>query len=144
MSNQTILVIARKYNDIIYAVSTSEFKHASERNLLIISQNPSNQFPLKEKFDKILRLEIPDVSLRSQFNLFKKIYLIQSELMCDTIFLSNIVLSSHQYIVKKSKCNKIILLEDGYMNYRSDIFDNNFKKDLFMRILGITKKVLLI
>lgn len=134
-----VLVIARKFNDIIYAVSCDEFQNASNKKLLIISQHPSDCFPLTSMFDETMYVFSPNASWKSQIRLLKDIYKISDKLKSDVILLSNIILFSHFNIVRASKCKNLIMLEDGYMNYRSDIFDNNWKKNLILNFMGFKK-----
>ena len=137
---KTVLVVARKFNDIFYAVNCEEFKKAKRKHLLIIAQNDNQLYPYTDLFDEIFKIESADVSWRGQIKLLSKILQLKNKLYCDILFTSNLVLLSHLFVVKISGCKSIILLEDGYMNYRSDNFDVNRIKNLVLRILGINKK----
>ena len=137
--DSTALVIARKFNDIIYSVSCDEFVSAGVKKLLIISDKKNEKFPMTEIFDDVIYLYEPDVSAKGQFRLLTKINRISSRIKADTVFMSNIILLSHYFIVRKTRCRRIILIEDGFMNYRSTRFDNNWKKDVLLRLMGFSK-----
>ena len=53
--NSKIIVIAFKYNDILYALGTSEFREATFRKLVIFyitGRNPKD-FPLQDIFNEV-------------------------------------------------------------------------------------------
>lgn len=139
MEGPTVLVVARKFNDIFYAVSSKEFKEAKSRKLLIMSNFSKDEFPLLDRFDKVIFIPAPDLTWKGQLRILSQLRKLKRELSCDIIFFSNIVLLAHYYIVKLTGCKRIILLEDGYMNYRGDTFDNNKTKELVLRLMGIGK-----
>lgn len=135
-----ILVVARKFNDIIYAVNSKEFRNATHKQLLIISNDENLSYPCTDIFDVVIRIHSSNVTWKGQIKLLLEINKIRTKFCCDILFTSNIVLLSHLFIIKTSKCKSIVLLEDGYMNYRNDCFDNNKKKDFVLRLLGINKE----
>lgn len=53
-SSDKILVVARKYNDIFYAISTSEWSQCSKHYLLMITDRlDQNEYPMQHLFDKV-------------------------------------------------------------------------------------------
>lgn len=140
---KTILVLARKYNDIFYAINCVEFKEAKWKKLVIITNGENLSYPCQELFNEIIWIHSSDVSWKGQLKLLFKLFRIRGDLRCDILFTSNIVLLSHLFIAKLSSCKSIVLLEDGYMNYRSDNFDTNKKKDLVLTLLAISKNNIL-
>lgn len=52
-SSDKILVVARKYNDIFYAISTSEWSQCSKHYLLMITDRlDQNEYPMQHLFDR--------------------------------------------------------------------------------------------
>ena len=114
----TTAVIAFKFNDIYYATSTLEWQRSYYKILiLIVTDNvTSNDFPQKELFDKVIIIKYS----RSFIFLFYAWWQVLSKFAkckVDIVFLSNPILIVNQLIIKKLCVSKIILLEDGLMNY---------------------------
>lgn len=124
MSN--ILVVAFKYNDILYALGTSEFQASTYKTLVIFYINGRNpkDFPLQECFDEVEYVQYQE----GIGNLWKNLMRIRSKKWdCDVLTFSNPTLLATKYIAKLSKAKKILWLEDGLMNYYplSDIHYNS-------------------
>ena len=85
--------------------------------ILIVTDNvTSNDFPQKELFDKVIIIKYS----RSFIFLFYAWWQVLSKFAkckVDIVFLSNPILIVNQLIIKKLCVSKIILLEDGLMNY---------------------------
>lgn len=116
MKQSKILVIAFKYNDILYALGTSEFKAATFKKLVIFyidGRNPKD-FPLQDAFN-----EVKYIRYREGFsNLWRNLLKIRSlHWDCDVLTFSNPLLLATKYIAKLSHSKTIIWLEDGLMNY---------------------------
>ncbi|QIA77854.1 glycosyltransferase family 52 [Rodentibacter caecimuris] len=115
-----ITVIAHKFNDILFAVETNEFKESHKKTLLVF-QMPNmneNDFPFLEKFDRVLFFTYDKVNIRR--NVLKFIFFIlkyRSSLKSNLIFLSNPHLLYNKLYVRLLNVESIILLEDGLMNY---------------------------
>ena len=124
MSN--ILVVAFKYNDILYALGTSEFQASTYKKLVIFYINGRNpkDFPLQECFDEVEYIQYQE----GIGKLWKNLIRIRSKQWdCDVLTFSNPILLATKYIAKLSKAKKILWLEDGLMNYYplSDIHFNS-------------------
>lgn len=133
----TVVVVARKFNDIIYATSTEEFQNSSEKRLVIISQHMNQQFPLVELFDSVEYIYSPKITTKGQLKLLYHLYKLRKYFKCDVLFFSNIILLSHLFLSKLSKSDHLILLEDGYMNYRGDMLIRNWRKEFILFLMGI-------
>lgn len=119
IKTKTLIVLARKYNDIYYSFSTEEWRSHNRHILLIIPNRANaNSFPCQNKFDKVIILP-PD-----KFVPYKKIfsyYIVLSKfLKCvrgDTIIMSNPEMFFNRVIYKLTKSKRVIFVEDGLMNY---------------------------
>ena len=59
MIEKRLLVIAFKFNDILYASSTDEYANATERHLVVFLEKFDLQkFPLLDQFDKVTAKKI--------------------------------------------------------------------------------------
>lgn len=115
---KTILVIAFKYNDILYSLATEEYKSCDYRKLLIVyasGKNPDN-FPCQNLFDEVLHIPYIDGTRNMPSNLYK-IFSNRKFLKSDIITLSNPVLLVNKYIFKLSGATSAVWVEDGLMNY---------------------------
>lgn len=145
MEEKSILVVAFKYNDILYSLGTSEFQEAEYKKLVIFfveGRNPED-FPFQDAFDEVEYVKYND----DVKNLWRNIMRIRKmKWSCDVLTFSNPILLATKYISKLSKAKKILWLEDGLMNYYplSDIPFNSsraFKKTIQF-ILGLNDKKL--
>ena len=137
-----LLVIARKFNDVFYAVSTSEWQRSDRRVLAIFAGREfAEQFPLQEEFDDVIVFDSGDSRL-SNIGTIRKIRRVRKRIRCDAVMLSNIVLVVNQYLMKMSECRHVFLLEDGLMNYYD--FRPSFRriKYLTQLLLGINEQKL--
>lgn len=136
------LVVAYKYNDILYAICTDEVVNSRKKKLLIIhnsNRNPKD-YPAQAFFDEVKYLNYSESNLGMLKNLIS-IYGLRSFLKADYITISNHILLINKLIVKLSKAKKIILVEDGLMNYypASDICFNSHRniKIIIEKLLGL-------
>lgn len=146
-NSNSLLVIARKFNDIFYAIETpiwDEFDY----HILVICANQrfAKQFPLKEKFNKIIVFDSSQNRL-SYGSILREINKKRKEIQCTVAITSNITLIVNQYILKASRCKNILLVEDGLMNYYNFTPKKNSWKRIAQFVLGInehklTKKIL--
>ncbi len=112
-----LLVIARKFNDIYYAVSTAEWGQFKRRVLVIFADGEfSRQFPLQSEFDDVITLDTTETR-RNNLRIIREIRRLKNRIQSDAVMVSNIVLVVNQYLIKMSKSRQIYLLEDGLMNY---------------------------
>ncbi|WP_143531129.1 hypothetical protein, partial [Rodentibacter ratti] len=87
-----ITVVAHKFNDILFAVETDEFKR-SHRKILLVFQMPNmkkSDFPFLDKFDRVLFFKYDKINIRT--NILKFIFFIlknRAILKSNLIFLSN-------------------------------------------------------
>lgn len=133
-----LLVVARKFNDILYAVSTREWQWCDRRILLIIAQNiDSKSYPFQYLFDEVIILNIESPSLKEQARLIYRLFRKKDRIACDYLLTSNVILLSHRYIIRVSGCKEVGLLEDGLMNYRNDLIDKSVVKTFCQRVLGV-------
>ena len=140
MENYSVCVIASKFNDIYYALSTEEFK-VKGRKLLIIckSKNLSPTiYPCQDSFDKILIVDNENNNFISfLINLFFcKLHLI--DLQASTLFLSNPILIVNQIIAKSLNAKKIIFLEDGIMNYYNFLPSKSINKKIIQNLFRVS------
>lgn len=138
----TLLVIARKYNDIFYAISTPEWK-CYNRHILVIFANDNfvKQFPAQERFDDIVIFNSVGNRI-GDMGLIRKIQKEKLRIQCDAIMLSNIVIVINQYLIKVCKGRQIYLLEDGLMNYYDFHPSTSKIKRLSQLLLGINERKL--
>lgn len=136
-SNNVLLVIARKYNDIFYAVSTPEWQQFDCHILVIFTEKKSLEgYPLLSLFDDIINLHCSGARTGTLFLLWK-IKAIEKRVQCTAVMMSNMVLVANQYLAKISGGKHIILLEDGLMNYYDFKPSKNKFKRCVQSFLGI-------
>lgn len=132
-----MLVVARKYNDIFYAISTEEWKMSSKHILLIISlHEDTSDYPLQQLFDEVYSIH----SGKGCINYIKTISSIKSilrKLEYNIVTISNVALMTSELILSYKKTKKVILLEDGLMNYYSFTPSRRLSKRIIERLLGI-------
>ncbi len=139
---QTILVVALKYNDILYALSTEEFEAAKEKKLLIIYANGKmpEKFPCQEFFTSVCYFPYIDNFKKMYVNLYRA-YKCRAYFESDCVSFSNPVLLITKLIFKYSKAARAIWLEDGLMNYYSlqDIKarNNQYLKQIFQCVFRL-------
>lgn len=134
-----LLVIARKFNDIFYAMSLPQWTLAHSRHLIIISNGLNkDDFPLQFAFDDVKFISYSGESIINIIKTLWKISKIEIGKI-DTIVLSNPVLVTNQYIIKKSRPKNIILIEDGSLNYSSFSPSRSFVKKSLQILLGINQ-----
>ena len=114
----TLLVIAFKYNDILYALSTEEYKQSVYKKLLIIyaERKRPEDFPCQDLFDEVVTIPYIDDLKKMPINIWK-IYSKRNFFKSDIIILSNPILLINKLICKLSDSNTAIWVEDGLMNY---------------------------
>lgn len=116
MDQKRLLVIAFKYNDILYALGTNEFQEATYKELVIFyvkGRNPKD-FPLQGSFDSVNYIKYHSSLMLLWLNLLKIRF---KSWRCDVLTFSNPILLAIKLISKLSKAKKVLWLEDGLMNY---------------------------
>lgn len=143
--NKRLVVIARKYNDIFYAMSTKEWKNCNYHGLIIIpNRSLANYFPNQEYFDEIIIFPKDDnvISYRL-FSFIKQIKRLLSNISADIVMMSNPEMFFNRIIFKYLKGNEIIFLEDGLMNYYHYKPTKNIKKKILSYIYSINDSIYL-
>ena len=139
----TILVIAHKYNDILYAITTEEYKISKRKILLILYSTINPQmFPFQDFFDERHYIEYDKTKyiglLMTLGILWKKFY----KLHVDIVIFSNPVLVVNQYVVHLVSPCKVILLEDGLMNYYEFTASASITKKLLQSLLRVNNNLI--
>jgi len=142
IENRTLIVIARKYNDIFYAVSTEEWNLCKKHILLIVPNRASkDSFTYIELFDEVIVLP-PDRDISTiQF----PSYLLRLKKMLSHIYgyyvtMSNPEMLCNKFIVRFTHSRYIIFLEDGLLNYINRAVVNEIPKQLVSSIFSINDK----
>lgn len=132
-----MLVVARKYNDIFYALSTVEWKKCSNHYLLMITDRlDQNQYPMQHLFDKVITIHAE----LSVISIFKQIYTLHKVLLqldYTIVTMSNIVTVANMFILNYNKTLEILMLEDGLMNYINFVPSKSNIKYIVMKILSL-------
>lgn len=139
----TVLVIARKFNDIFYALSTEESEKANYKILVIISPKEKHQsFPLVNKFDEVYYI---DASEKGTMGLLKQSLEVNKLRIrtCQAAILSNPILTINQLLINRFKVKEIIFIEDGLMNYYDFTPSGSKKKKIWQLLLGINQNKIL-
>lgn len=136
-----LLVVARKFNDIFYAMSTSEWTDATRKTLLIITDKLRKEdYPELEAFDEVCCVQSDFTSISAIPSLILKLRKTLKKLDFTTVTISNIAIVANKYILNSRKCKSIILLEDGIMNYRKFKESQSASKSFMMNLLGISNE----
>ncbi|CCZ10910.1 predicted protein [Odoribacter sp. CAG:788] len=117
-NQNSIAVIAFKFNDIFYSLATEELNNSGFKILiLLLTENMSSgSFPCQNKFDKVIKIYYRKNFLFFFFAWLQVLWKLKKHRV-EKVLLSNPILVINQLIISKLKANKIIFLEDGLMNY---------------------------
>lgn len=136
-----MLVVARKFNDIFYAMTTSEWTEAKKRTLLIITDKLRKEdYPELEAFDEVYCLKSDFNSIHAIPSLILRLKKLLSKIDFSTVLISNIAIVANKYILSNPKCENAILLEDGIMNYKNFKESQSSSKTLIMKLLKISNE----
>lgn len=139
-TSKTLLVVARKYNDIFYAISIPEWDQYTQHILVIIAEkNFAENFPLPNIFNDIIKIKYSG-KRNGNFQIIQDINIIKKRIQCSTITMSNIVLSANMYLIKVSGAKTLLLLEDGLMNYYDFKPSQSKTKQMVQWLLGINER----
>ena len=142
-SFMNILVVAKKYNDIYYALSLPEWNMSKYKTLIIITKKLSlSNYPMQDLFDEVHCIQSRTGSI-GIFQTLIDLKCLLPKLSYDTVVLSNISLVSNKYIVNNEKCKQAILIEDGYMNYYDFQEPKSIAKSSIMSLFGIRQSTVL-
>ncbi|MDU1889048.1 MAG: hypothetical protein E6767_00035 [Dysgonomonas sp.] len=134
---KTVLVIAFKFNDIIYSLNTNEYKLSDKSYLVILYNNiDPNFFPYTDCFDKVYNIKYKKKRL---FTTLVQIFY-SINLKIDYIITSNPILIITQYIIRQVKAKKVIMIEDGLMNYLHHNPSESKIKKILQLLFGIKEK----
>lgn len=137
---RNLLIVAKKYNDIYYALSLSEWQQCRKKTLLIVTKKLSQaNYPMQELFDEVYCVQSYDGSL-GIFQTLIELKRLLPRIIFDTVILSNISIVANKYILINPKCKQAILVEDGYMNYYDFKEPDNMRKRLLMNLFGIKQE----
>ncbi len=138
MKKEGLLVIARKYNDIFYSMSTDVWNSYDEHHLLIISHNSSkDDYPFLDKFDSVFYLYFDLTNGFHYLNIYIKLYKLLRNINYCGVCLSNVVVVPNLFILNHRKSQKVYLIEDGLMNYYDFKPNSSFLKRMLLKVLGI-------
>lgn len=140
MKKKSLLVVARKFNDIYYALSMPDWNTYNHKVLIIITNKLLQEdYPMQNYFNKVYCLK-ETKGIRSIIWLLIRLKIILSRLAFDTVSISNIAIVANKFIVSQNKCKNVILLEDGLMNYYNFKSSTAKNKLLLMKLLGVSDK----
>lgn len=135
-----MLVLARKYNDIFYAISTEEWEKTDKHYLLMITDRLDvAAYPMQDMFDKVFTIHTSNSAL----GIMKESRRIKSILLpldFSIVTASNLAMVENLYVLSQKKVKDIVLLEDGIMNYYNFRSSRRFAKLAVMAYLGINEK----
>lgn len=132
-----MLVVARKFNDIFYAISTKEWEMCDDHYLMMITYNlASDNYPMQNFFSKVFTVNTT-LGKALDIKALNTIKTIMSNLDFDIMTISNISLISSSFIISNKKVKECILLEDGLMNYYDFKVSRRLSKVIVERLLGI-------
>lgn len=141
----TMIVLARKYNDIYYAIASEEWIKYDKHILLIVpNRSPAQSFPYINFFDECVIIP-PDknISTRNFLKYILKIKKIMQHIRGDVIFMSNPEMLINRIIFKLSGSKEIIFLEDGLMNYYNFHSSNGGLKKIVEYFFSVSNKTYL-
>ena len=143
LSNQTVLVIAFKFNDILYAINTEEWRNAKVRKLAIFYNDSvsSIDYPFQDRFDDVISFHYNHNS-KSIAKSIINILCIKRWLHANYLITSIPLLLIVRLIFNLSKAKTVIWIEDGLLNY--DKPDSTLLKTgtIHARIKQIVQKLL--
>lgn len=144
---ESILVIAFKFNDVLYAAETKEFNASKHKVLIVCSKSVKPEdFPLINSFDEVLHFKFNQSS--KVFNTFEfLLFLIRFKkrmsLFFKYLFISQPFMLINQIIIKYLKPTSIILIEDGLMNYENYVYPVPALKRILHKLIGIDNNYVL-
>ncbi len=135
-----MLVLARKYNDIFYAISTDEWEKTDKHYLLMITDRLDIvSYPMENMFDGVYTIH-SSTGVLEILKETKTINKILSSLDYDIVTTSNLAIVVNMFVINNRKTKKVILLEDGIMNYYDFKSSRRLTKLIVMAFLGINER----
>lgn len=137
MAKKKILVIAFKFNDVLYASATEEYRDAEIRHIFIFSKDGSiDSFPLLHDFSRVITGRLDVSRFRQLITIAFMVIFGRLDYCYDSILLANPFLIITKFILSKVRVENFILIEDGAMNYYDFRENRAFLKRLAERLLG--------
>lgn len=134
---QNMLVVARKYNDIYYAVSTDEWRSCKEHYLLMITDRlDDSKYPMQEAFNKVITIHTKAGTI-GYYQQCRKVNNIVKRLDYSTVVLSNLAMVANLCTISGNKVTNVILVEDGLMNYYDFQPSQRTSKKILELLFGI-------
>lgn len=117
MAVSNMLVVARKYNDIYYAISTEEWKNCEHHYLMMITDRLDNaKYPMQHLFDEVITIHTEKGNI-GYFKQCLSIKRVLGKFNFQIVTISNLALVSNLCVLASHKVKEVLLLEDGLMNY---------------------------
>lgn len=135
-----MLVLARKFNDIFYIVSSEAWKRYKKHYLIVLASNGElSDYPLLELFDKaeFVRSNGGRLSILTQL---WKLQSITRKMDYNAVAFSNIALTTNLYLTKNKSVKTIYLLEDGLMNYYNFVETSDVRKKIVLSLFRINEE----
>ena len=138
MEKTKILVVAFKFNDVLYASATDEFSRANERHLLVFNDRVDiGTFPLLGEFAKVFSKKIKKDRLAQLFAALSVLTSGQLDGYYNQIIIANPFILITKLIISKIRSEDVILVEDGAMNYYRYKENRFLLKELVERFLFV-------
>lgn len=135
-----MLVLARKYNDIFYAISTDEWNQSNKHYLLMLTDRLDvDVYPMESLFDRVFTVHT-NSNIKAKITEIRRITEILNGLDYNIVTISNLAIVENLYVLSRKKSKEIILLEDGVMNYFAFVPSKRLSKRIAMILLGINEK----
>ena len=135
-----MLVLARKYNDIFYAISTSEWEQSEKHYLMMITDRLDRaDYPMQEMFDGVFTIHTQSSTmafLREIWSIKK----ILRKINYSVVTTSNLAMVENLYVLNYDKTRVLVMLEDGIMNYYNFRPSHRTSKMFVMKVLGINEQ----
>lgn len=139
MKNQNMLVVARKYNDIYYAISTDEWKRCKNHYLLMITDRLDKaKYPMQHLFKEVFTIHT-EKGTWGYFRQCINIKSILSQIDFSVVTVSNLALVSNLCVLSSNKTKEALLLEDGLMNYYQFKPSQRLSKKTLEFVLGVNE-----
>lgn len=146
MKIDSILVVAYKYNDILFTLGTEEFINSKYKKLLLfkLPNYSLSDFPFLEKFDEVLVFNYNKENVKlNVIDFFLYVMRNKVKLSANLLFISNPYLLHNKILFKISSFNEVILLEDGLMNYVPISNEISLLKSMVQKFIGANNLTLL-
>lgn len=138
-----MLVVARKFNDIFYAMSTLEWNQVEKHDLLIISEYlKKEEFPLVEVFDSVFVISGSVGKMSVAYELYNVVAMFSGK-SYRYVTTCNLAHVSHLLLLRLLKGARAILLEDGLMNYYHFKTSQRFTKRIVKFLCGVNEESVL-